>query len=275
MPLRCLDDASRSLDALALTTAEWSALTVSNRRIRHLRMVCCPSPVVLKTSRLGTRFFAHHALGGCASGDETQRRQARYAARGVRALWLFRGAGFVADADTPAVRVRGTLAGGLTILDLPAADFLTAVFDRRLKFGLPIGATAVLTVWGAVATCWGSDCDAQTRGVVEIEIALAGSRCVVDLAEVGGNPEVVAALNLLLPADPLRGRIRIRQAHATAVAGCFRCDRPLTRFASRSRYAVVRAPVTITPAWARMITAQPGYAPVWSVVPVAPAHASA
>lgn len=332
LPLRCLDDAGRNLDALALTTVEWTALTATNRHVRHLRMICCVSPVVLKTSRLGTRFFAHHALGGCASGDEsaehlhlktlaivaaraagwaaeaevpgntpdgepwradvlatrgrhavavevqwspqaddeTRRRQARYAASGVRGLWLFRGSGFTVDADIPAVRVSGTLAAGLTILGLPAPDFLAAVFDRRLRFGLPVGTTAALTVWGAVETCWGTDCRAQTRGVTGIEIALGGSRCVAELAGLGAHVEVMAALDGLLPADPLRGGIRVRRADKTAVAECFCCDRPLTRFAPRSRYTVVRAPLKITPAWLAMIAVQPSYMPVWSVAPVAP-----
>jgi len=331
MPLRCLDDADRSLDAVALTPVEWAALTATNRHVRHLRMHCCGSPVVLKTSRLGTRFFAHFALGGCASGDEspehlhlkalaitaaraagwtaeaevsgttpggepwradvlatrgkhrvavevqwsgqaddeTMRRQARYAASGVRGLWLFRRPGFAVDPDVPAVRVRGTLAAGLTVQGLPAADFLAAVFDRRLRFGILAGTTAIITIEGAIATCWGRDCGALTRVVTGVAIVHGGSACVVEVAALGAHPTVLAALARLLPSDPVRGRIRVRHATGTAVTGCFRCDRPVDAAARASRAVLAVAVVPITSEWAAMIAGQPGYAPVWGVVPVA------
>lgn len=315
-----------------MPSTAWSALTVANRRDRHLRMHCCGSPVVLKTSRLGTRFFAHHVLGGCASGDEspehvhlktlaiaaaraagwsadaevsgvtpdgepwradvlatrgkrrvavevqwsgqaddeTVRRQARYAASGVRALWLFRRPGFAVDPEVPAVRVRGTLAAGLSILDLPAAEFLAAVFDRRLRFGIPDGATASISVTGAVATCWGKDCGALTRVVTGLVIVHGGSSCRVGVADLGDDPAVLAALPALLPADPLRGRIRVRRTTGTAVTGCFRCDRPVEAAARVDRTVIATVAVAITPEWSAMIAAQPNYTPVWSVVPVAP-----
>ncbi len=327
MPLRCLDDADRSLDASLLTTAEWTALTATNRHVRHLRTVCCGSPLVLKTSRLGTRFFAHLALGGCASGDEspehlhlkalaivaarragwtaeaevagttpdgepwradvlatrgrhrvavevqwspqddavTRFRQARYATSGVRGLWLFRRAGFLCDADVPAMRVTGSLKDGLTILGLPAADALDAVFDRRLRFGIPAGTTAAMTVRGGVATCWGSDCGALSRGVTAAEIVGAGSTATLDLAAFG---DCMHLLTPLLPPDPLRGRIR-RSRDGTAATGCFRCDRPLTRFGRGSGFVVASGRLPITPDWAALIAAQPDYRPAWGIAPVA------
>lgn len=331
MPLRCLDDAGHSLDAVALTPVDWTALTATNRHVRHLRMHCCGSPVVLKTSRLGTRFFAHHALGGCASGDEspehlhlkalaitaaraagwtaeaevsgttptgepwradvlatrgkhrvavevqwsgqaddeTARRQARYAASGVRALWLFRRPGFAVDPDVPAVRVRGTLAAGLTVQGLSAADFLAAVFDRRLRFGILAGTTATVSIEGAIATCWGGDCGALTRVVTGMAVAHGGSVCTVEVAAIGAHPTVLVALARLLPADPVRGCIRVRRTTGTAVTGCFRCDRPVEAAVRASRTVLATAAVPITSEWAAMIAAQPGYVPVWSVVPVA------
>jgi competence CoiA-like predicted nuclease len=35
-------------------------------------MPCCSAPVILKRSRLGTRFFAHKAVGACTTAAETE-----------------------------------------------------------------------------------------------------------------------------------------------------------------------------------------------------------
>lgn len=325
MPLRAFDDADRSVDASLLSSAEWAALTATNRAVRQLRTMCCGSRVALKTSRLGTRFFAHLALGGCASGDEgpehlhlkalaivaaraagweaqaevtgatpggeawradvlatrgrhrvavevqwsgqaddeTFRRQARYAASGVRGLWLFRRQGFLNDAGVPAVRVTGSLGQGLTILGLPAAEALAAVFARRLRFGIPAGAVAPVNVHGGVASCWGLGCGAINRGVVAVEVTFAASRAVLDLAAFGDH---LPLLTSLLPSDPARGRIR-RRPDRTAVAGCFRCDRPLTRFSPRSRFTIVHASLAVTGDWAALIAAQPDFLPAWGIAP--------
>ena len=72
MPLRCLDPAGKSVHSFDLSDDEWQALVLENRRVRHLRMPCCNSPLMLKRSRLGTRFFAHMKSGACATGAETE-----------------------------------------------------------------------------------------------------------------------------------------------------------------------------------------------------------
>jgi len=340
MPLRCLDHAGASLDAVALTPLEWAALTTANRRDRHLRMHCCGSPVVLKTSRLGTRFFAHQALGGCASGDEspehlhlktlaiaaaraagwtaeaevagctpggepwradvlatrgrhrvavevqwsgqaddeTARRQARYAASGVRALWLFRRPGFAVDPDVPAVRVRGTLASGLTVLGLPAGDFLTAVFERRLRFGIPSGVTARVTVGGIIAACYGPRCGALNRAVERVIVSAGTNDCDIALSHLGGHPGPASAMLALLPRDRQGTRIRPRtmQGRTYFANECFACGLPfgeayLTDF--NSRWTIASATIAIDAAWAAAIAASPDFKPVWSVVAPRPAIA--
>jgi hypothetical protein len=72
MPLRCLDPAGRSIQAFDLANEQWRAMEAENRRARHLKMPCCSAPVVLKRSRLGTRFFAHKAVGTCTTAAETE-----------------------------------------------------------------------------------------------------------------------------------------------------------------------------------------------------------
>ena len=49
--------------------ALWSSKTGKHV---NLRMPCCGSQVVLKRSPLGTQFFAHKAVGSCATAPETE-----------------------------------------------------------------------------------------------------------------------------------------------------------------------------------------------------------
>ena len=72
MPLRCLDHHGTTLEANAFTDDEWQALRLRSRSDVHLRMPCCPTRAVLKTSPLGTRFFAHKARGSCDWKPETE-----------------------------------------------------------------------------------------------------------------------------------------------------------------------------------------------------------
>jgi hypothetical protein len=50
---------------------EWQALKDENRTLRHLQMPCCGARATPKTSKLGTQFFAHTKVDGCATAPET------------------------------------------------------------------------------------------------------------------------------------------------------------------------------------------------------------
>jgi hypothetical protein len=71
MPLRCLSPWGQEL-AIQHDAESWAALRARNLAERHLKLPCCESPVVLKQSRLGTRFFAHHRRGTCTSAPESK-----------------------------------------------------------------------------------------------------------------------------------------------------------------------------------------------------------
>jgi Competence protein CoiA-like family len=72
MPLRCLGPNGQSIQSFDLPEAEWSALRLENRRLRQLRMPCCDASVVMRTSTLGLKFFAHKSRGPCQSAPETE-----------------------------------------------------------------------------------------------------------------------------------------------------------------------------------------------------------
>ena len=71
MPLRCVDERGTIIEAPGCSQEQWDALRERARKERTLRMPCCPARAVLKTSKLGTRFFAHKAKGECSWKPET------------------------------------------------------------------------------------------------------------------------------------------------------------------------------------------------------------
>lgn len=71
MPLRCINTAGEPIHSFAMDTDQWAGLKAENKADKHLRMPCCGRGVVLKTSPLGTRFFAHSRRGECESKPES------------------------------------------------------------------------------------------------------------------------------------------------------------------------------------------------------------
>lgn len=59
MPLKSSTRAGDTIFAFNYDTNAWQALQSENRQHKHLVMPCCGRSVVVKTSHLGTQFFAH------------------------------------------------------------------------------------------------------------------------------------------------------------------------------------------------------------------------
>jgi competence protein CoiA len=70
MPLRCLSN-TVEMRAFELDDPAWASLKESYRSM-GLRMPCCDTPAIPKTSSLGTHFFAHSRRAGCTSAPETK-----------------------------------------------------------------------------------------------------------------------------------------------------------------------------------------------------------
>lgn len=70
MPLSCKSGAD-TICSVEYDAAKWDELRALNAAENHLRLECCGSRVTLKTSKLGTRFFAHRQRGECASPADT------------------------------------------------------------------------------------------------------------------------------------------------------------------------------------------------------------
>ena len=71
MPLKCLSGSTEIFAFDYEGREQWEALRDLNARDRGLQMACCGAGVTLRTSKLGTRHFAHARRGECATAPES------------------------------------------------------------------------------------------------------------------------------------------------------------------------------------------------------------
>lgn len=71
MPLKCLLHGEETFAFDICHEDEWQVLRRANLQQKHLTMPCCGSPVTLRTSKLGTRHFAHRRIGACTTKPES------------------------------------------------------------------------------------------------------------------------------------------------------------------------------------------------------------
>ena len=71
MPIRCLDVNGEDVFSFNFDEENWKRLIIKNKSHKNLSMKCCNARVVLKKSKLGTKFFAHARRGICATAPES------------------------------------------------------------------------------------------------------------------------------------------------------------------------------------------------------------
>jgi len=72
MPLTCVTKTGDVLLASNYDATSWRALAADNRNNKHLVMPCCGRLAILKTSHLGTMFFAHIRREGSICPSESE-----------------------------------------------------------------------------------------------------------------------------------------------------------------------------------------------------------
>lgn len=71
MPLKCLRGGEEIYSFNIESDEAWEDLRKANAKTKDLRMPCCDAAVVLRTSKLGTKHFAHSRIGSCTTAPET------------------------------------------------------------------------------------------------------------------------------------------------------------------------------------------------------------
>jgi len=166
------------------------------------------------------------------TGQESLYRQERYLQSGVRCLWLFRRPGFPVSKDLPAACVSGDIATGFEVrLDgqtMPLHEFLDAVFARRFRYGIPLGAGATVSIQSGVLDCWKPNCRARTRIVTFIEVIVGPHRYQFTVSDLNDFPDLLASCQDRIPKASRVGTIKPRYSqtleHSYMSNGCYRCD---------------------------------------------------
>ena len=177
-------------------------------------------------------------------GDEaTLARQRRYKDADIRGLWLLRQKRFPLTHDLPAARLTGAIEEGFGIelktmtatQRLSVEDFLAAAFAGRLRFGIPDGLIAKVSISAGTITCWRDNtCGVRTRVVTAIQVAFGPNSWSFPLDELGAREALARQVIDRLPRHSDLGRIKTRYSRTDGSSylsnGCHACGAIVGRF---------------------------------------------
>ena len=192
-------------------------------------------------ARKGKHRVAVEIQWSAQTSEETRHRQARYAESGVRCLWLLRQKKKLqADRDLPAACISGDLDEGLVALvptvcgeqSVPMREFLEAAFSKRLRFGLPLGCIALVSVQVAPISCW--SCDAQTRIITSVNVDVGPDMYRFTVPTLGLHLELFKIVRHHIPDGLGLGDVKRRysktQQRSYLSNGCIHCDALIGEF---------------------------------------------
>ncbi len=234
-------------------------------------------------AQTGVRRAAIEIQWSAQTVAETYRRHARYREAGIRCLWLIRRGDCPSDRELPAASISGSLDSGLSAVlptyggqHVPMPEFFDAVFGGRLRFGLPLGAEARVSVRAGHMHCW--KCGAETRLLTGIDVAVGPFDLPFKVAGLDEHLSVFEVIRRSLPQELGIGEIKRRysrtQNRAYLSNGCAHCDALMGEFHEHNAWhdqkVVSEFAVAVDEAWRAAIRDHDGYEDGWDVYTFAP-----
>ena len=231
-------------------------------------------------ARKGAHKIAIEVQWSAQTNEETRRRQQRYAQAGVRCLWLLRRSGGLSDYAVPEARIRGNLDNGFTAVvgasarpqELPMSEFLDAAFGGRLRFGVPTGTDAAVSIRIGTLDCW--SCGAETPLVTWIEFEFGPNKCSLTVPDLDKWPDVLDLIQAQLAGRELsniKRRYSRAQGRAYVSNGCLHCDSLMGEFFEHDAWdddkSIPRFSVPITTRLREVIEGSDSYTADWAVYP--------
>lgn len=231
-------------------------------------------------ARKGERKVAVEIQWLAQTNEKTLRRQERYRQSGVRCLWLLRQPDFPVDHALPAARISGNLEEGFIALvptgswgpqSVPMQDFLEAAFNKRLRFGVPLGAAASVSVRAGHMFCW--LCGAETQIITGVDVALGPHEYQFSIPDLDVYRDLFEIVRSRLPNDFCIGTIKRRfsktQQRSYLSNGRAHCDALLGEFhehdAWEDQKVVCSFLIRITERWRQAIKENDAYERGWGV----------
>jgi hypothetical protein len=137
---------------------------------------------------------------------------------------------------------------------------LDAVFARRLRYGIPVGAKAVIRIQSGEIGCW--KCEVVTRVVTFIEVFVGPHRFQLRVPELTDFRDLLASCLGHVPRGSGVGRINPRCSNAQWRSymsnGCCRCDALISKFFEHyarceNRVILAQFPISISDRWRQAI----------------------
>ena len=210
------------------------------------------------------------------TNDESLLRQERYSRSGVRCLWLLRRQNVPVSEDFPAARISGDIATGfkahLGEEAMPLDGFLDAVFARRFRYGIPLGAKAIVRIQSGVLGCW--KCGVVTRIVTFIEVFVGQHRFQLTVPDLTDFPDLWASCQDRIPKEFGVGVIKPRYSKTLERSymsnGCNDCDALIGEHFEHDAWGVeattlAEFQITISVRWRKAIDPQVEDAYGWGV----------
>jgi Competence protein CoiA-like family len=232
-------------------------------------------------ARKGTAKVAVEIQWSPQTNEETMRRQARYVESGVRCLWLLRQGKFPVNHSLPAARIGTSLDEGFVAFvptgsgeqTVPMRDFLGAAFTKRLRFGVPLGFPARVSVRAGRMFCW--KCGAETQIITGIDVLLGPNEYRFSVPDFSDFPDLFEFVRPRLPNDLRIGDIKRRSSKAQERSylsnACAHCDAFIGEFYEHDAWDDQREVCTFTvqidERWRKALEANDGHEEGWGVYP--------
>lgn len=150
-------------------------------------------------------------------------------------------------------------------------EFLNAVFSKRFRFGVQVGADATVSVRAGCLWCW--SCGAETTVITGVDVAFGPNQLSFTIPELGEHAQPLDSVLSRLPGDLEVGIIKPRfsktQSRSYVSNGCFHCGALIGEFYEHDAWdeqeTVVAFSIRISEQWQKAIQNHCGYKESWSV----------
>jgi hypothetical protein len=159
--------------------------------------------------------------------------------------------------------------------NLPMQEFLDAAFSKRLRYGVPLGFAATVSIRVGRLTCW--SCGCPTRIITGVDVAFGPNKYEFSVPDLGAYRDLFEIVQARLRGDLGLGVIKPRfsrtQERSYLSNGCAHCDCLIGEFyehdAWEGQEIACVFPIRLSPRWQEAIEGKDDFGRGWGVYSLA------